>query len=379
MSTVIAKNQTASALPLDQLPVPDNEIPASGQVTLTDFASVSEIQEDAELAAHIAAADAILNIDGTDLSAADSAAWAVPLTVASTAEVDTGAEGSKAVSPAALAGSALAIAVTANTAKVSAAGSVTTHSDVTSAGSGAIITSGERSAISTNSAKVSADGSVTTHNDVTDAGSGAIITSGERTKLSGIETGADVTDAANVAGAGAVMASLADVKGDILVATADDTVARLAVGTDTYVLTADSSEASGLKWAAGGGGGTTAKMACCPYGAKSDSTGKFLIANGKSTDADDSSKPKTRHAAPLAGTLIALVYQTKEGTTDTQMKVHKNGASAQTVTLDNINATFGGAETLSISVVAGDKLEIEYDADDKPGECTMYFVLEYSL
>jgi len=33
-------------------------------------------------------------------------------------------------------------------------------------------------------------GSVTLHNDVTSAGSGAIITAGERTKLSGIETGA---------------------------------------------------------------------------------------------------------------------------------------------------------------------------------------------
>ena len=39
-------------------------------------------------------------------------------------------------------------------------------------------------------AKISADGSVTTHSDVTDAGSGAIITGTERTKLNGIEAGA---------------------------------------------------------------------------------------------------------------------------------------------------------------------------------------------
>jgi hypothetical protein len=39
---------------------------------------------------------------------------------------------------------------------------------------------------------VSADGSVTTHNDVTDAGSGQIITGVERTKLDGIEAGAEV-------------------------------------------------------------------------------------------------------------------------------------------------------------------------------------------
>ena len=41
--------------------------------------------------------------------------------------------------------------------------------------------------------------------DITSAGSGAIITSAERTKLSGIEASADVTDATNVAAAGAVM------------------------------------------------------------------------------------------------------------------------------------------------------------------------------
>ena len=40
---------------------------------------------------------------------------------------------------------------------------------------------------------------------LTDLGSGVVVSSGERTKLSGIETSADVTDATNVAAAGAVM------------------------------------------------------------------------------------------------------------------------------------------------------------------------------
>jgi hypothetical protein len=49
------------------------------------------------------------------------------------------------------------------------------------------------------------NGSVTAHSDMTDAGSGAVISSSERTKLSGIEALADVTDATNVDAAGAVM------------------------------------------------------------------------------------------------------------------------------------------------------------------------------
>ena len=142
--------------------------------------------------------------------------------------------------------------VAANTAKVSADGLVTTHSDVTSAGSGAIITSAERTKLTnieaaadvTDAANVAAAGavmntgdetiagaktfsstiqgsvsgnagtvtngvyttsSVANLSDVTSAGSGAIITSAERTKLTNLEDGADVTDAANVAAAGAVM------------------------------------------------------------------------------------------------------------------------------------------------------------------------------
>ena len=61
--------------------------------------------------------------------------------------------------------------------------------------------------------------------------------------------------ALTAADTGAIPASLIDAKGDLIVGTANDTAARLGVGSDGQVLTADSAEAGGVKWAAAAGGG----------------------------------------------------------------------------------------------------------------------------
>ena len=55
----------------------------------------------------------------------------------------------------------------------------------------------------------------------------------------------------------AINPTIVDAKGDIIAATAADTVARLAVGSNNTVLTADSAEATGLKWAAASAGALT--------------------------------------------------------------------------------------------------------------------------
>lgn len=59
----------------------------------------------------------------------------------------------------------------------------------------------------------------------------------------------DIANLANIIAANSIW----DAKGDLAVGTGADTASRLEVGTNGQVLTADSAEATGVKWAAGGG------------------------------------------------------------------------------------------------------------------------------
>ena len=55
----------------------------------------------------------------------------------------------------------------------------------------------------------------------------------------------------------AIQNAIVDAKGDLIAATAADTPARLAIGTNNQVLTADSTAATGMKWASVPSGGMT--------------------------------------------------------------------------------------------------------------------------
>ena len=55
----------------------------------------------------------------------------------------------------------------------------------------------------------------------------------------------------------AIQNAIVDAKGDLIVATAADTPARLAVGTNGQILTADSTAATGIKWADSSAGSLT--------------------------------------------------------------------------------------------------------------------------
>ena len=75
------------------------------------------------------------------------------------------------------------------------------------------------------------------------------------TGLTGGGTSGTVTLALD--SAAVIAPTIVDAKGDIIAATAADTVARLAVGTNGQVLTAASGQATGLEWATPAAGGMT--------------------------------------------------------------------------------------------------------------------------
>jgi hypothetical protein len=68
----------------------------------------------------------------------------------------------------------------------------------------------------------------------------------------------------------AISAQIVDAKGDLIVASAADTVTRLAVGTDGFLLTASSTATNGLTWAA----------APVSLPSQSGNDGKYLTTNG---------------------------------------------------------------------------------------------------
>jgi hypothetical protein len=83
------------------------------------------------------------------------------------------------------------------------------------------------------------------------------VTATELAFVDGVTSAIQTQIDSKIGSASAINPTIVDAKGDIIAATAADTVARLAVGANGTVLTAASGQATGLQWATPSSGGMT--------------------------------------------------------------------------------------------------------------------------
>jgi hypothetical protein len=152
-----------------------------------------------------------------------------------------------------------------------------------------------------------------------------------------------------------IQETIVNAKGDLIVATAADAVSRLAVGTNTYVLTADSAEATGLKWAApaAGGGGKVLQVVSTTLSTTFSAgvSGSFVDITGLSV----SITPSAASSKVLILYMVSLFNQT--GTNLGFMNLVRNstnlaqgtGEGSRTVATNGVDTLNSYAPTAAIS------------------------------
>jgi hypothetical protein len=146
----------------------------------------------------------------------------------------------------------------------------------------------------------------------------------------------------------AIQNAIVDAKGDLIAATAADTPARLAVGTNGQVLTADSTAATGLKWAtpASSAAGLTLVVAQTI----GTSVSSVTVTNAFSTTYDDYLVIVSGGTATGSGTLTLKLGAATTGYYETQIYATYTSSTVSNYSQSNTSAfSFGRVSTAALN------------------------------
>jgi len=127
------------------------------------------------------------------------------------------------------------------------------------------------------------------------------------------------------------MATAIDAKGDLVPGTGADTFARLAVGANGTVLTADSAEATGMKWAAAAGGGKVLQVVSATYATSVSSSSATYATTGLSCSITPSA---TSSKILVLFTIAGAVRNSGNANTSMGMRLRRGGTDIQKIGAD---------------------------------------------
>lgn len=150
------------------------------------------------------------------------------------------------------------------------------------------------------------------------------------TGISGGGTSGDVTITNS-------MATAIDAKGDLIVGTGADTFSKLSAGTNGYLLTADSAEATGLKWAAAAGGGKVLQVVQVTYSTATTNSTTTYADTGLSA----SITPSSATSKILVMATQAFEYQQGQDAAGGFLKILRGSTGIYEIT--GLRSNIGGA------------------------------------
>jgi hypothetical protein len=148
----------------------------------------------------------------------------------------------------------------------------------------------------------------------------------------------------------AILSTTATAKGDLLAATAASTIARLGVGTNGQLLTADSTAATGIKWATPAGGGKVLQVVTATYGTQVYTTSETYSDTGLTASITPSSS---------SSRVLVLVSQSgvgKDGSGNA-VKIRLVRDGSEITVIDTVIGYSGSVNTQYIGTISSTYLD----------------------